>query len=486
MKKQQLIHALFTFVSLALLVSACRSGGLHGTAGDLEIRSPYTASQIAEVIIDALTDTPPFLLLAQGDAGFSDYLCVFYQIDEDSVTDGAICYADGAYASEIAILKLAPDPDRILQTKEALENYVHHRADLFAGYAPTEADILKRSRVVSHGPYLALLICLDPQKAESLFLACFSESLPALPAPVFPDTALSLSSSDVPGRMDAPISADGLPPLEGADSLNGLLPFDGASPQDGLPPHEGADSLDGLPPLEGAGSLDGLLPFDGADTPYDRVSSDNPDRKGSLDSPDAPDELYDPDDLYDHDAILAAWRSGDTGALSPKNLAIYEACLEVISALIVPDMNAYAKELAVHDWIVIRAEYDQEALSHSPDAKPDPENDNPYGLLSRGKAICTGFTSSFQLFMDLLEVECITVHGFAGSEEHAWNMVRLDGVWYCVDVTWDTPIRAVLTDEVMHKYFNVPSTFMRNTNHQWDSNASPEATAPKLYPEKQL
>jgi len=149
-------------------------------------------------------------------------------------------------------------------------------------------------------------------------------------------------------------------------------------------------------------------------------------------------------------------------------------------------MTDYDKELAIHNWIIDWASYDTEAHSNSPDASPDPDNDNPYGLLINKRAVCMGFTSAFQLFMDLVGVECITVIGASGSEsmEHAWNMVRIDGEWYCVDVTWNNPIDTDSTnrdESVTHKYFNVSSRFMRDTGHHWDASAVPEATAPKLF-----
>jgi len=82
--------------------------------------------------------------------------------------------------------------------------------------------------------------------------------------------------------------------------------------------------------------------------------------------------------------------------------------------------------------------------------------------------------------MDLAEVECITVVGaaFLSEEDHAWNMVRLNGSWYCVDVTWDANYREQLgLNHLNWLYFNVTSDDMALSNHQWDYSAIPEATA---------
>ena len=143
-------------------------------------------------------------------------------------------------------------------------------------------------------------------------------------------------------------------------------------------------------------------------------------------------------------------------------------------------LSAYERELAIHDYIIENADYDSDTLSLLPVFEENPNNTNPYGALVDGRAVCSGYSSTFQLFMDLIDVECITVHGQgnASREEHAWNMVRLDGEWYCVDVTWDDPITFGLTSAATaHRYFNVTSEFMRSTYHYWDSDGVPEATA---------
>jgi hypothetical protein len=180
---------------------------------------------------------------------------------------------------------------------------------------------------------------------------------------------------------------------------------------------------------------------------------------------------------YDHAAILAAYRGGDETALAAKDREILEKCREIIDSLIREDMSDYEKELAIHDWLVENTRYDEITLFlihlH------DPNNETPYGPLLRGKATCLGYTTAFQLLMDMLELPCITVNGFTRKvEEHAWNMVELDGDWYCVDVTWDDPAGLSGLDlKLNHKYFNVTSDFLRETDHQWDENGVPEATA---------
>ena len=36
--------------------------------------------------------------------------------------------------------------------------------------------------------------------------------------------------------------------------------------------------------------------------------------------------------------------------------------------------------------------------------------------------------------------ECVCIAGVSGGGPHMWNMVKVGGLWYHVDVTWDDPI----------------------------------------------
>lgn len=202
-------------------------------------------------------------------------------------------------------------------------------------------------------------------------------------------------------------------------------------------------------------------------------------------APDATPEPEPEEWRYDEDRILRAWRDGSAKGLSEKDAAIFNAVRMVTGMCVTTDMSDCEKALAVHDWMVYNAEYDTNLLKQLPDFEEDPDNDNPYGFLVHRKGICKGYTSSFQLLMDVLGVECISVQGEAdgageGWEEHAWNMIRLDGEWYVVDCTWDDPLSyGTVSEASHHRYFCVTSDFIRAHNHRWDETAVPEATATK-------
>lgn len=182
--------------------------------------------------------------------------------------------------------------------------------------------------------------------------------------------------------------------------------------------------------------------------------------------------------LFDNSAILTAWRSGDSSSLSKQDKAVLDAASAVFEEQITPEMTDYDKELALYAWLTGNAGYDH---THYQKKGAPRTSYEPYGPLVNGKGVCLGFATAFQLLMDMADIECITVTGaaFGNRENHAWNMVRLNGEWYCADPTWDLNPGIATRDGktfVQYEYFNVTSQRMADTDHQWDYDNVPEAT----------
>lgn len=104
--------------------------------------------------------------------------------------------------------------------------------------------------------------------------------------------------------------------------------------------------------------------------------------------------------------------------------------------------NNKEKVKAVHDWLCKNVAYDYD--NYLSDSIP---RDSYYetGVIFNHRAVCNGYAVTFQDFMDVLGIECETISGTARNSAgsvggHAWNRVKLNGVWYYIDVTWDDPV----------------------------------------------
>ncbi len=419
------------FLALCLMLTALTGcgGGEKQTAS-----TPYTAAQIAGALAASQREMPALYAVTRDDPEFAPYSMLYLGDSAGACRDGVICTPFGVSACEIAVFEL-PDPTQAAACVQALTAYRDERVGAFFGYAPAEAELAGTGLVLTGGCFAALVICHDNDAARAAWEGCFA----ANPAP-------------------APSLFDYVSPLPQPDTTPDTTP-------DTVPDTTPDTEPDTTPDTEPDATPD-TVPDTAPDTTTDTMPDTTPEKP----------------DVYDHDAVLTAVESGDPSGLTPKNLAVYKKCRKILDRVIEDGMTPVEKELAINDYLVYNAKYDPAELTNGPVGTPDPDNDNPYGLLVHGVGICLGYATSFQLFMDILGIECMTVRGWAynRTEEHAWNLVRLDGEWYAVDVTWNDPVFGdgdppdFIQAAYAHAYFNVTSDFMRGSDHQWDGDV-PEA-----------
>ena len=415
MRSRKLCKNLLLLV-LVLFVTACGNDRADG------IYTSYTTGQIAEAIIAEQKNIAPMNSLTPDDEFFWDYITERYRldIDEIEIVDGIIFYAGGVIVDEIAVLLLADKADGDT-VSDLLLAYADRRRIAFSGYAPIQAGILADAIVRANGYHIALLITEDPRGAESTFLKQFT---------------------DIPQ----------------------IAPID-RRPQQSAQHDEHYYTEDS----------DTLLTNDYI-TEYNNDNNDNDTHNNYAYNSD-PDNDAHGDDAYDRRAVLHAWNTGDTSGLTPMNRRVFDKCTYVINSVTTEDMDEFDKQLAILNWIIMWSVYDPEFLSNAPTANPNPNNDNPYGVLMDRVGNCFGFTYTFQLFMDLLGIESMAVHGydFTGGR-HSWNLVNIGDRWYAVDVTLDVTLNNPLgvdvshqPQEIEHRHLNLTSEYLWTIlGHYWD------------------
>ncbi len=151
----------------------------------------------------------------------------------------------------------------------------------------------------------------------------------------------------------------------------------------------------------------------------------------------------------------------------------------VAAKLITPSMSDFAKEKLLHDYIINNAEYDYQ--NYLRNTIPD-ESFEEYGCLVLGIAVCEGYAEAMKLLCDLSGLECIVVMGKSTSnyadEGHAWNIVKIDGEYYHVDVTNNDPVTRDGSNTLTYQYFNLPDSEMALYN-SWNRADYPICTGTK-------
>ena len=118
------------------------------------------------------------------------------------------------------------------------------------------------------------------------------------------------------------------------------------------------------------------------------------------------------------------------------------AIIDVASAL----ESEYEKEKYVYKALMECVEYDENAKLHQ----------SPYSALVYGKSVCAGYARAFQYIM--LELGVPTYYCTGETQGHAWNIIKLDGGYYNVDVS-----RAD-TKSSPERYFNRTDEDLRGTH----------------------
>lgn len=92
----------------------------------------------------------------------------------------------------------------------------------------------------------------------------------------------------------------------------------------------------------------------------------------------------------------------------------------------------YDRILGVYRYIITRTDY---VLS---------EKDQSFiSVMADQRGTCAGYSRTFQYLMHQMGVDCTLALGTdASGESHGWNIVKCDGQWYHVDVTWGDPVDA--------------------------------------------
>lgn len=85
---------------------------------------------------------------------------------------------------------------------------------------------------------------------------------------------------------------------------------------------------------------------------------------------------------------------------------------------------------SVHNYIALHTDYDQ--AKH-----PKRKSYTAYGALVNGKAVCSGYSTACELLLKTAGVPCRIIT--SNKMDHAWNIVKLKGKWYHMDITWDDP-----------------------------------------------
>ena len=99
-------------------------------------------------------------------------------------------------------------------------------------------------------------------------------------------------------------------------------------------------------------------------------------------------------------------------------------------------MSDFEVTLRIYENIIKLVDYDTIGLERQ--KKTEVTSDVPddlrsiYGVFVNKKAVCAGYAKALQYLLNRFGIECT----YATSQTHAWNLIKLEGDYYHMDVTW--------------------------------------------------
>ena len=126
--------------------------------------------------------------------------------------------------------------------------------------------------------------------------------------------------------------------------------------------------------------------------------------------------------------------------------AAVEALLESLDLW---DGSDYEKVAGVYEWMCQNITYDHANLNNSSYKLKY----SAYAAMIDRTAVCQGYATLLYRLLLTLGVDNRVITGIGNGGNHAWNIVKLEGLYYDVDATWDATSRQAGRD---YAYFLLP------------------------------
>lgn len=136
---------------------------------------------------------------------------------------------------------------------------------------------------------------------------------------------------------------------------------------------------------------------------------------------------------------------------------------------IAPGASDYDKALYVYEYIIDHADYRVV------------EDNSIVNIMLGGAGLCGCYAKTAQYILNASGVPCSYVGGEAGGENHAWNLIWLDGNPCWMDPTWGDPVfeGGDPNDGPAYEYFAMTTKELRRTHTLDDPRSMPDCDSPE-------
>ncbi len=126
----------------------------------------------------------------------------------------------------------------------------------------------------------------------------------------------------------------------------------------------------------------------------------------------------------------------------------------------------WLRALKIYEYIIGHTDYDTvgtDMLCHT-----------AYGCLIRESCVCDGYTEAANLLLRAAGIDSRGVYGTHDGTAHAWNLVKLGGDWYHMDLTMGDVRYTDGSTGILYDYFGMNDTTIP-ARYVWSGSATPAA-----------
>ncbi|MBE6153973.1 MAG: hypothetical protein E7163_00140 [Firmicutes bacterium] len=120
------------------------------------------------------------------------------------------------------------------------------------------------------------------------------------------------------------------------------------------------------------------------------------------------------------------------------------------------DYNDVERILFIYKYLGKKIKYDKNIANLNYDERETHDSNSIYDILFENKGVCSSIAVTFRALMDAIGIDCQVIM----SEEHEWNIVKINGYWYHLDLTWD----------LYNIKYNTPLNFFLKSEKQMSAN----------------
>lgn len=123
------------------------------------------------------------------------------------------------------------------------------------------------------------------------------------------------------------------------------------------------------------------------------------------------------------------------------------------------NMTDVEKAMVLHDYLIRKVKYSNNGV--------ETECLTEVGALLKNKANCQGYALAYKMLLKKAGIESICLS--SDDMDHMWNLVRINGKWYHVDLVWDDPVypsdQSDRDGVVSHQHFLLSDRAIKKTGH---------------------